>query len=138
MLVTAVVFLLLTGLLIAEWRLETRALRCVLGALCAAGYLFLAPSSDAVARRAINVPTSERESLAPTGGHLSDYGSGVATMHREFDAVARLHRPIRSALFIGLVWLVLSPALRTNHARTGVRTGSGGNQGAASAKNDTA
>lgn len=138
MLVTAVAFLLLAGLLIAEWRLESRTLTCALGVVCAAGYLFLAPASDAVARRAINVPTSERESLAPTGGRLSEYGSGVATMHREFDAVARLHRPIRSALFIGLVWLALSPVLRTTHARTGVRTGSTGNQGEASAKNDTA
>lgn len=138
MLVTAAVILLLAGLLIAEWRLESRALRCVLGAMCAASYLFLAPSTDAVARRAINVPASERESLAPTGGRLSDYGSGVATMQREFDAVSRLHSPIRSALFFGLVWLVLSPAMRTTRSKSSVKTGSGGNQGAAPATSGTA
>lgn len=114
MLLSASVVLVLAVLLINEWRFESRALRCVAGSLCATGYLLLAPSSDSVARRVIYLPVTERELLAPTGSSLSEYGSGVVTMHREFDAVAKFYHPVRSALFISLVWLAMSPALRAS------------------------
>ena len=115
---TVLLALIAAGLLIGEWRLQSRAIRCLLGVVCAAGYLFLAPSSDAVARHAFDLPASEREMLGPTGRRLSEYGSGVLTMRREFDAVAQVHLPVRRVFFFTLVWLALSPALRTNTAQS--------------------
>jgi hypothetical protein len=111
MMLSAVVFLLTVGLLVAEWRLRSSVLRLVMILIAICGIGLLLPSPHIAARRAMNLPPTERIerwSDAP----MTEYQSGVATMRREVYANIELHSTTRLILMAAVLWLAFSPALR--------------------------
>lgn len=105
------VFLFTVGLLVAEWRLRSNVLRLAMILISLCGLGLLLPSPHIAARRAMNLPTSERIDRwhdAP----MTEYQSGVATMRREVYENIELHSTERLILMAAVLWLSLSPALR--------------------------
>ena len=96
-----------------EWRK-----RGPLPRIGAAGFalavLLLAPTMPwRAARRALDAPAAERLTTWPGSGRpVSEYESGVLTMHRMVVADAQIGARARAVGVSMLVWLALSPALR--------------------------
>jgi hypothetical protein len=105
-------------LLALEWRYRLRTLRIGAAVLAVTMLFFFAPHYHAAWRRAMGTPPSERITAFPgtvpgsVARSLSEYESGVFTMHRAVveNAGGYVHER-RLALGV-LFWLACSPALR--------------------------
>ena len=105
----AVSLVILLGL---EWRYRSRAVRTVATAFALA-VIVLAPAMPwRAARRALDLPAAERLHTWPGGRPVSEYESGVLTMHRAVVADIQVGAKARMVGVGALVWLAVSPALR--------------------------
>lgn len=109
-LLVAVVAAILLGL---EWWKGGRLLR-IGSALFALAVLLLAPTMPwRAARRALSAPVAERLTVWPGSGNpVSEYESGVLTMHRMVVADWQIGAKARAVGVGMLVWLAISPAIR--------------------------
>lgn len=110
------------GLLATEWISGSRPVRIVIAVLATAGMLFFQPSPYIAAREAISLDSSQRVVRWTDGRQMSDYESGVVSTQRMVEDNARLHRPTRAVLFVTIVWLALSPAVRSRRLAVSGKT----------------
>jgi hypothetical protein len=112
-----------------EWRYHLKILQLGASVLALALLLFFQPPYHAAWRRAISAPPSERITHWPTtspdsvGTPLTEYQSGVFTMHR---AVIDVHSGYSRErwLMVGvLTWFACSPAFRQTRGAAAERTG---------------
>ena len=116
------VALALAVLLALEWRYRLRTLRIGAAVLAVTMLFFFAPHYHAAWRRAMGTPPSERITAFPgtvpgsVGRSLSEYESGVFTMHRAVvENAGGYVRERRLALGV-LFWLACSPAFRSTRS----------------------
>ena len=106
-------------LLALEWRYRLRTLRIAGAVMAVTMFFFFAPTYHAAWRRAMSTPPAERikhyTGLLPDSNArlLSEYESGVFTMHRAVvENAGGYARERRLALGV-LFWLACSPAFRS-------------------------
>ena len=106
-------------LLALEWRYRLRTLRIGAAVLAVTMLFFFAPTYHAAWRRAMDTPPAERIADYPgtvpgsVARSLSEYESGVFTMHRAVVENAAGYARERDLAVGVLVWLACSPAFRS-------------------------
>jgi hypothetical protein len=114
--VLALVFAVLLGL---EWRYRLKSLRMGAALLAASVLLFYAPpGTTAAARRALELPASQRVIVLAGGVRLSEYASGVRTMEWAIIEAWRAYFGPNLVAVIVLGWLACSPVLWDWRARS--------------------
>jgi len=108
-LVVALVFLVLLAL---EWRLQFKSPRVVSIVLALMLLEFSQPSNRRAARRAVDLPESERVLQIPGGPPVSEYASGVLTMEREANEDAQFGSGSRLLCIFVLTWFACTPLYR--------------------------
>jgi hypothetical protein len=110
--VTAWLALGFVVLLALEWRYRYRSLRIGVVLLTLVVWYFVQPVPYRAVRRAWGLPPAERVTRFPGGRALSEYESGVFTLHEAIVADAAMGANARRLCLGVLVWLACSPAFR--------------------------
>jgi hypothetical protein len=116
MLAMPLLLLVFVGILVVEWQRRSAVARTVALVLALIVLFFSQPVTGRAMRRAIGRPRAERVLELQNWGKLSDYASGVLTMQRAVQEDAALHGNYRLLSMGVLIWLTLSPAVRTGLA----------------------
>ena len=108
-LLVALVFLVLLAL---EWRLERRSIRAAGVVLALVLLFYYQPNYGRSARRALDLPRSERVLQYSDGTRIPEYMSGVRTMERESAVDDRWGLGPRLLCIFVLTWLACTPLYR--------------------------
>jgi hypothetical protein len=123
-LLVAVVFVVLLAL---EWWRGLRTVRVGAVLLALVVLEFAQPVSWRAARRALSLSAAERLTAWPGGGRvLSEYESGVLSMHEMVVEDAQIGADARHVALGALVWLSISPVLRRAGSPRTATSGSDG------------